>query len=216
MDYASIRQIGAFAIGATPEEEHDRVHVVLAQVCPSDAADGTISAALPKLEQLATRAAKAGADVIVFPEFYLTGTTHDVWQSQRVTADDAHRQPSSAPEWIESVQRTAARLQIAIITGSAIEPGIHTHASTRMHTAGQRTSDALYNNAYFIDWRGKLVGAYTKRNLWHAERPIVDRASVTSHPDEFQPPTFIFETRRGLRLRSAMVMCVRSQEKAQR
>lgn len=203
----ALSAVGAFKRGRSADEERMQLHVVLAQLEPNPEGSGRVDAAIPRLTALARRAAAKGADVIVFPEFYLTGTSHEAWENARTVLKGTLPHGSERPEWMDAVCRTAAEAGIAIVTGSAIEPGGFRHSGTHDREAGVREADALFNTAYFIDCHGELLNAYTKRNLWHPERDVLHGASHETHPEAYQPPTFIFETRRGLRLRGAMLMC---------
>lgn len=40
----------------------------------------------------------------------------------------------------------------------------------KLYVQTEETRPVLTNEAFFIDERGEMVGAYTKRNLWHPER----------------------------------------------
>lgn len=190
----AIPRQGAFKHGATPAEDKMRVHVVLAQVYPNGSETGVIGDALPKLEALAVQAAEDGADVIVFPEYFLSGATHHAWHSVRaLPALEGH---AVAP-WVGEVAEIAAKAKIAIVTGSAVQ----------LRSFGNKDEQRLYNTTYFLDRTGTLCGAYTKRNLWHAERDLLTQATKQSHPEDEQPALFVFTTARGLRVRAAMVMC---------
>ncbi|KAI3623428.1 hypothetical protein GLX27_004473 [Malassezia furfur] len=187
---------GAFVHGADADEERLRLHVVLAQVYPNSSEHGVVDEALPKLAHLAQQAAASGADVIVFPEYFLTGATHGAWHSvKRVPALQGH---DIAP-WVKDVADIAAAHDIAIVTGSVVQ--------LRAFADGDTTQHGLYNTTYFLDRKGTVCGIYTKRNLWHAERAILASATDKTHPIEDQAASFVFETRRGLVVRSAMVMC---------
>lgn len=187
---------GAFVHGADADEERLRLHVVLAQVYPNSSEHGVVDEALPKLAHLAQQAAASGADVIVFPEYFLTGATHGAWHSvKRVPALQGH---DIAP-WVKDVADISAAHDIAIVTGSVVQ--------LRAFADGDTTQHGLYNTTYFLDRKGTVCGIYTKRNLWHAERAILASATDKTHPIEDQAASFVFETRRGLVVRSAMVMC---------
>lgn len=186
---------GSFTHGTTEEEERLRLHVVLAQVLPNDHTKGEIDPILPRMQSLVHMAAEAQADVIVFPEYFLVGSTHTSWSN--VHLQKALEDTTVQPEWLGQIRQMAREARIAIVTGSAVE--------RRESLEGP----LLFNTSYFIDFRGDVQGSYTKRYLWHTERHILSPASDKSHPLDRHPPQFVFETARGLRLRGAMVMCVR-------
>ncbi len=86
---------------------------------------------------------QAGADVIVFPELFLTGPTNG--NHKLVDFEGRYRQ---------RLQRLAAEQKIDIVTGSLIE--------------GDQTG--LHNTTYYIDRHGEILGQYHKINLWQPER----------------------------------------------
>lgn len=192
----SIPVQGAFVHGAGAEEERCRLHVVLAQVYPNTSTEGVIGDVLPKLAALTKEAAVHGADVIVFPEYFLTGATHGAWHSvQKCAALEGH---DVAP-WVSEVADIAKENNIAIVTGSAVQH--------RAFGTAEEPARGLYNTTYFLDRTGTVCGIYTKRNLWHAERPVLTAATDDSHPMDEQPSLFVFETARGFSVRASMVMC---------
>ncbi|WFD08284.1 hypothetical protein MVES1_003656 [Malassezia vespertilionis] len=180
---------GAFSYA---QEESTRVHVALAQVCPNGSVRGEIDAILPKLAELAREAVDKGADILILPEYFLSGAHHDAWKhASTLPALDEH---ARAP-WVAQVAQIARTAQIAIVTGSAVE----------LRTFPSRPG--LFNTCYFIDHFGTVLGEYTKRHLWHPERRLLSAATDETHPTSMQPHTFLFKTKRGLTLRAAMVMC---------
>ncbi|WFC97532.1 hypothetical protein MYAM1_000246 [Malassezia yamatoensis] len=187
---------GEFVHSNNERDEQNRLHVVLAQVYPNSSEQFSLMDALPKLEALTRKAASEGADVIVFPEYFLTGATHEAWHQARHS--DAISGHDIAP-WIEDIAAIAERNQVGIVTGSVVQ-----HRSFSFD--GQKRN-GLYNTTYFIDCKGVVRGIYTKRNLWHAERAILANATDETHSAEDQAASFVFETRRGLVVRAAMVMC---------
>ncbi|WFD41613.1 hypothetical protein MPSI1_000244 [Malassezia psittaci] len=187
---------GEFVHSDNDRDEQNRLHVVLAQVYPNSSEQFVVMEALPKLEALTRKAAREGADVIIFPEYFLTGATHEAWHHARHS--DAISGHDIAP-WIEDIAAIAEQNQIGIVTGSVVQ-----HRSFSLD--GQKRN-GLYNTTYFIDYKGVVKGIYTKRNLWHAERAILANATDETHSTEDQAASFVFETRRGLVVRAAMVMC---------
>ncbi|WFD30016.1 hypothetical protein MSPP1_001029 [Malassezia sp. CBS 17886] len=184
---------GTFQRSGNLEDEKTRLHVALAQVEPSSAGTGAVDTVLARLEELAHAASERGADIIVFPEYFLTGATKAVWQC----ADKREPYPRTdvLPPWLDRVCAAARQLGIAIVTGSAVEPHLH---------PSRHGGRGLYNTAYLVDRRGDVQGVYTKRYLWHSERAVLDPATDETHD---QPRLFTFETARGLHVRASMVMC---------
>lgn len=185
--------VGEFSHGFDTEDERMRIHVALAQVQPNEAAHGNVYDVLPRMKQLLCSASELGADVVVFPEYFLTGSSHEAWRQSHT--HDPLDSFSDVPVWLEDIRCMAREFGTAIVTGSAV-----------LRHANERASP-LYNTTYFLDARGDIKGAYTKRNLWHAERAVLTPATDVSHPKDEYPPVFMFETRRGLRVRVSMLMC---------
>jgi len=99
---------------------------------------------LDKAEQLVGQAAAAGAQLVVFPEDFVTGPL-----SGRLDLADRkgrHR---------EALRAIARRHAVDLVAGSIIE--------------GE--GDRLFNTAYYIDARGEVLARYSKANLWLAEKP---------------------------------------------
>lgn len=189
-----LRIEGALCHGATPEAERLRVHVALAQVMPNPHRAGDVAPSLVRLREMAHQAQALGVDVLVLPEFYLSGSSHDVWRL-------AHRQDplgstNELPAWLEDIGVIARESAIAIVTGSAV-----------LRVDDDEAGSTLFNTTYFVDHTGEVLGSYTKRNLWHSERALLTRSTDESHPPDEHPSLFVFETRRGLRVRASMLMC---------
>lgn len=98
---------------------------------------------LAKAERYISGAAAQGADIIVFPEDFITGPLF----ARRELAD-------SEQKYARHFQQLAATYKIDIVSGSIIE----------------RDGDGLHNTAYYIDHTGKILGRYRKVNLWLTER----------------------------------------------
>lgn len=104
---------------------------------------GDVESNLGKMERFAARARRRGADVIVFPEYSLTGSVR------------------KRPDLIDSkgkYRRIFAQLaksnQIDVVSGSFVE----------------KAGGLSYNTSCYFDRSGKLRSAYRKTNLWHSER----------------------------------------------
>ena len=102
---------------------------------------------LKKAEQFIQQAATQ-ADIIVFPEDFLTGPLNgDV------------RMADYAGRYVRHFQQLARDYAIDIVPGSIIE--------------GNGSDGRLYNTTYYIDSRGEIKGRYCKVNLWHPERGYI-------------------------------------------
>jgi predicted amidohydrolase len=100
---------------------------------------------LKKAERFISEAA-AQANIIVFPEDFVTGplSGHGEYADH-----DGH--------YVRHFQQLAARYAIDIVPGSIIE------------SDGER----LFNTTYYIDKSGAIKGKYRKVNLWLPERPYL-------------------------------------------
>ena len=97
-----------------------------------------------RIEQFIKKASSR-ADIIVFPENFLTVVLGD-----KVLADYESR-------YVQHFQRLAAEYNIDLVPGSFIEGD----------------QDGLYNTTYYIDKTGSIRGKYRKINLWHHERLLL-------------------------------------------
>lgn len=156
------------------------LHLALAQVLPSEEEDGEVNGVhqgggdFAKLEAYARRAAQEGADVVAFPEYFLTGASHDSWyrvrdqggptphsSSSRSQArlHSREEQESEEKHWLDDIGKLATELDINIVAGTVVEMG---HAHQAADSAGEQKGK-LFNTAYFVGREGKVKGTYTKR-----------------------------------------------------
>jgi predicted amidohydrolase len=101
---------------------------------------------LRKAEQFIQAAVVEQAQIIVFPEDFVTGPL----SGNEVYADHEQR-------YARHFQELAREYEIDIVPGSFIE-----------EEAGQ-----LFNTAYYIDKTGEIRGRYRKVNLWLPERSYI-------------------------------------------
>jgi predicted amidohydrolase len=104
---------------------------------------------LAKAEQF-IKEASSKADLIVFPEDFVTGSLY----GDKTFADYEGR-------YARCFQNLAVKYKIDIVPGSFIE--------------GEQ--DRLYNTSYYIDKTGIIRGRYRKVNLWHPERAYIKRGN---------------------------------------
>ncbi len=97
---------------------------------------------LAKAEQF-IQEASSKADMIVFPEDFLTGPL----AGNKAFVDYEN-------SYVQHFQRLAVKYGIDLVPGSFVE-GDH---------------NGLYNTTYYIDKTGAIRGKYRKVNLWHPER----------------------------------------------
>ena len=101
---------------------------------------------LARAEQFIAQAASQQAQLIVFPEDFITGPL----PGNTAFADYERR-------YVQHFQQLAIRYSIDIVPGTIIESD----------------SMSLYNTAYYIDQRGDILSQYRKVNLWHPERSYI-------------------------------------------
>ena len=126
---------------------HMRIAVVQFEVQPFAAAENLVRA-----EQFIREAAPL-ADLIVFPEDFITGPLG----GNKTFADYEGC-------YVQHFQQLAQKYAIDIVPGSFIE--------------GDATG--LYNTTYYIDKTGTVLGKYRKVNLWHPERSYVTAGNECS------------------------------------
>lgn len=152
---------------------------------PSDHAQGPL-ANLAKAHSFVRQAAQAGSNLVVFPEYFLSGIIADVdsdavhkHYTQLPHAEHAeHRTELATPDtetdsepvgpWLESFKQLAIEYKIDICPGTIVER--HTVDSSATSEKGQSTSSPappqLKNVAHYITKEGDIIGRYEKRNLW--------------------------------------------------
>ena len=114
-----------------------------------------LAANFSKASEYIKEAAAAGASLAVLPEYHLTG-----W----VPSDPSFfTQASQWQTYLEKYQKLASSLRINIVPGTIVQS-----ASSQ---AENTTNTVLTNVSTFISYTGEILGSYTKKNLWHPERP---------------------------------------------
>jgi len=101
---------------------------------------------LKKAEEFTKKAAYSKAQVIVFPEDFITGP---IMKKKKFVDFNG--------KYIRHFQNLAKKYSIDIVSGSWIE------GDTR----------GWYNTSYYIDRSGKINGKYRKINLWLGERSYI-------------------------------------------
>ncbi len=117
---------------------------------------GDMDSNLAKIRGYAARARKKGADVVVFPEYALTGSVRK--RPDLIDSNGKYR---------AIFAELAKSNNIDVLSGSFIE----------------RAGGRAYNTSCYFDRSGKLLSAYRKTNLWHSER---GRLSPGSGPEVFE------------------------------
>lgn len=115
-----------------------------------------------RASQYVRDAASQGATLAVLPEYHLTGWTPDD-PSFAVFARE------EAPLYLAKYQALAKELRICIVAGTIV----HSQSSS------DTVDDAkLLNTSTFISSTGAILGDYTKKNLWHPERPHLSSSGI--------------------------------------
>ena len=108
---------------------------------------------LAKAERYIREAAAQQANIVVFPEDFITGPL----SGNRAYVDDNGK-------YVKMFQQLAVQYAIDIVPGSIIEGD----------------GSKLYNTTYYIAKSGEILGRYRKVNLWLSERSYINPGD--SHP----------------------------------
>ncbi|PWN43246.1 carbon-nitrogen hydrolase [Ceraceosorus guamensis] len=221
----NIRLAGSFGIhrpstlSASPRSE---LRIALAQVTPSSS-DNAEAEGLAIVRAYAKRAAHQGADVLVLPEYFLSGATHDQWRAVAERGEpkggvqDAHLRED---HFLSEIASIAKEFDLDIVSGTAVEAGPHVSQSqerTKHHAPHRGEKDAtqaraeapdqidVFNTAYYVGRDGQLIDLEcAPQNLWHPERSVLTSATASSHP---APRTFDIITKAGRSLKVGMLIC---------
>ncbi|CEH18532.1 hypothetical protein CBOM_05261 [Ceraceosorus bombacis] len=206
----NIRLAGSFDIhrpstlSASPRSE---LRIALAQVTPSSS-DNAEAEGLAIVRTYAKRAAHQGADVLVLPEYFLSGATHDQWRAVAERGEpkggvqDAHLRED---HFLSEIATIAKEFDLDIVSGTAVEAGPHASQSqerTKHHAPHRGDKDATQAHAEAADQIEVFNTAYY--NLWHPERSVLTSATASSHP---APRTFDIITKAGRSLKVGMLIC---------
>lgn len=111
---------------------------------------------LKKAENFIKKASNSKAQIIVFPEDFITGPL--VYKNvYKLYVDDKGR-------YRKFFSVLAKKYKIDIVPGSFIE----------------KYKSAFYNTSYYIDKKGEIKAKYQKINLWHSERKNISFGSKIS------------------------------------
>jgi len=122
------------------------VRIAICQFASEPPTESSVSSNFAKLDSFVSSAAKQQADVIVFPEYFLTGIISD---HLHLASDEGH--------WIEDLQGLAKKYVIDIVAGTIVEKS-------------RENDEHLFNTARYIDKQGQVLGNYRKKHLWHPEK----------------------------------------------
>ncbi|GAA5974706.1 hypothetical protein JCM11641_007233 [Rhodosporidiobolus odoratus] len=170
-------------------------------------------------------AATGGADLVCFPEYFISGIVDHPGSWSLAQTPHAHshlrRRPSSsssptadrqavstshlsAVHWLDSFRSLAKELRVDIVVGTIVERAVDDKGEEKWkeieiegEDGGKRVErrPVLENVAHYIDWNGEIIGRYVKRNLWWPEKEY-----LTAGEEDHQ----VFETRFG---RVGLLIC---------
>jgi predicted amidohydrolase len=98
--------------------------------------------------------------------------------AQRAHDEAAVEAHDHTVHWLESFRTLAMELQIDIAVGTIVEKG-----------EVKDGKQLLHNVAHYVSKEGKILGKYTKENLWWPERDYLTRGEDGNQP--------VFETAYG-------------------
>ena len=101
---------------------------------------GDVATNMRKIDEFCSRAKRAGAELIVFPEMVDTGYSMPIIRAHASSWNDGP---------VPTLQQLARRLSIAIISG-----------------VSERTEECIYNSQVAIDRSGGIIGKYRKTHLF--------------------------------------------------
>ncbi|KAH7161492.1 carbon-nitrogen hydrolase [Dactylonectria macrodidyma] len=107
-------------------------------------------------------AASQGASLAVLPEYHLTDWVPKE-PSFALTSENARR-------FLQQYQDLARELGINICTGTIVTQAPRTVTIQVSKGSTEASGPALLNTSHFIDYNGRILGSYTKTNLWIPER----------------------------------------------
>lgn len=106
----------------------------------------TIEEGFQKVDDAIKHASSQGADLAIFPEYFVQG----------IVKDAPHKVVDEG-EWEHHVSKLAVTYNMDICIGTFVE---------KVQRPGDE-EERTHNNAYYFNKKGEAVGKYTKRNLWH-------------------------------------------------
>ncbi|KAJ8063152.1 hypothetical protein OCU04_008393 [Sclerotinia nivalis] len=132
--------------------------IALIQLCPKPLA---IDYNYEKAVAFIRDAASQGCDLAVLPEYHLTSWVPDEPEFLSLCHHDV------TSKYLSGYQSLASELKISIVPGTICT----LHPETSL----------LHNTAHFISPEGKILSSYTKKNLWHPERPHLTSSTHDPH-----------------------------------
>ncbi|GAA5897346.1 carbon-nitrogen hydrolase family protein [Sporobolomyces salmoneus] len=161
------------------------------------------TANLEKAHRFVRQAKEQGAELVCFPEYFLSGVVSDRqhWTLSQYPPHsshlhDDHPSISSSPastttHWLSTFQSLARELDIDIAVGTIVERQIDptTGLEATIEIDGEERM-ILNNVAYYVDNKGEVRGRYVKKNLWWPEKEYLTEGREEERQE-------VFETRFG-------------------
>ncbi|GAA5856552.1 hypothetical protein JCM8547_005860 [Rhodosporidiobolus lusitaniae] len=180
----------------------------------------TWSTNLARAHDFVRQAANEGAELVVFPEYFISGIVSHP-SSWSLAQQPHHAAPPFPPEthsheapsppshsesthWLSTFRSLARELRVDIAVGTIVEHAVDEDGKEKSkevdmeNERGEKVVEmrpVLENVAHYVDWEGNVVGRYAKRNLWWPEKDYLT-AGLESHQ--------VFDTRFG---RVAFLIC---------
>ncbi|GAA5876739.1 hypothetical protein JCM16303_006271 [Sporobolomyces ruberrimus] len=159
---------------------------------------------LRKAHEFVQQAKEQGAELVCFPEYFLSGVVSDrrYWNLSQYPHSHRHLHdshpsidsspPSTTTHWLSTFQSLAKSLSIDIAVGTIVERSIDpsTGIERKVMVDGEERM-VLNNVAYYIDHKGNVLGKYLKKNLWWPEKDYLTAGTEEEEKQE------VFETRFG-------------------
>ncbi|KAL8292279.1 hypothetical protein RQP46_001745 [Phenoliferia psychrophenolica] len=123
---------------------------------------------LKRAHAFVEQAAEKGANIVVFPEYFISGVVNDEkhWGLAQREHDPSHVPGvTKVSTWLHSFSELAIKHQIDIVAGTIME-------KEAKQVDGK---DILRNVAHYIAKTGEVTGSYKKANLWHPEKGYIKR-----------------------------------------
>ncbi|KAM0790898.1 hypothetical protein ACM66B_004736 [Microbotryomycetes sp. NB124-2] len=142
---------------------------------------------LERAHDYVRQAARQHANVICFPEYFLTGVMadpkhHELAQPSHKRQRHDHKtnattaSTNSAATWLDSFRQLAQELDIDIVVGTIVEEVLEKQLSSAENngtspSAAADSVPSMHNVSHYIEAKtGRILESYHKRNLWHPEK----------------------------------------------
>ncbi|GAA5938816.1 carbon-nitrogen hydrolase family protein [Sporobolomyces koalae] len=174
----------------------------------ADQADMNHARNLSRAHQFVRDAKAQGAELVCFPEYFLSGVVAEEphWNLSQYPDSHSHLHdnhpniqdspPSTTTHWLTTFQDLARELDIDIAVGTIVERQVDDETGKEVTVTVDGQERMVLNNvAYYVDHKGEILGRYVKRNLWWPEKDYLTRGE-----EEHK----VFDTRFG---RTSFLIC---------